>query len=210
MLYTDVWTADPVLRAANLPISWLYSDLSTPKPSNSHCATWDALCRSTIHYPDDTMPPYHIQSLWDFPRQTLAADGTVLTDHTCVLCHTPIGAAAAIQIPAGQLDLRAVASTDDTTVSTSYRQLLFPRNEQTLIMGVPTPTGVVLPPPMAAGSSVNSSVNFLRLFDGSFKPAAPAVDHTGFLTTAELRLITEWIDIGAQYYNDPFVAPVAN
>jgi hypothetical protein len=25
-----------------------------------------------------------------------------------------------------------------------------------------------------------------------------------------LRLITEWLDIGAQYYNDPFVAPVAN
>jgi len=27
------------------------------------------------------------------------------------------------------------------------------------------------------------------------------------LTPAELRLISEWIDIGAQYYNDPFVAP---
>ena len=209
VLYTDVWTADPVLRAANLPISYLYSDLSTPKPSNSHCATWDALCRSTIHYPDDTMPPYHIQSIWDFPRQTFAADGvTVLTDHTCVLCHTPIGANAAIQIPAGQLDLRAAASTDDTTVSTSYRQLLFTRDEQTLIMGVPTPTGVVLPPPMAAGSSVNSSLNFLRLFDGTYHD--PQLDHTGFLTPAELRLITEWIDIGAQYYNDPFVAPVAN
>jgi hypothetical protein len=22
-----------------------------------------------------------------------------------------------------------------------------------------------------------------------------------------LRLISEWLDIGAQYYNDPFVAP---
>jgi len=25
-----------------------------------------------------------------------------------------------------------------------------------------------------------------------------------------LRLISEWLDIGAQYYNDPFVAPAAN
>jgi hypothetical protein len=25
-----------------------------------------------------------------------------------------------------------------------------------------------------------------------------------------LRLISEWLDIGAQYFNDPFVAPVAN
>jgi hypothetical protein len=35
-------------------------------------------------------------------------------------------------------------------------------------------------------------------------------DHTGYLTPAELRLISEWLDIGAQYFNDPFVAPVAN
>jgi hypothetical protein len=31
--------------------------------------------------------------------------------------------------------------------------------------------------------------------------------HAGYLTTAELRLIAEWLDIGAQYYNDPFAAP---
>jgi Hydrazine synthase alpha subunit middle domain len=207
VLYTDVWTDAAIAgRPADAPFSYLYSDLSTPKPSNTHCVTWDALCRSTIHYPDDTMPPYHIQSLWDFPRLVMV--GGVAVDHTCVTCHTPIGAAAAIQIPAGQLDLRAVASTDDTSVSTSYRQLLFPRNEQALIMGAPVPTGVVLPPPMTAGSSVNSSASFLRLFDGTYHD--PQVDHTGFLTPAELRLITEWIDIGAQYYNDPFVAPVAN
>jgi hypothetical protein len=24
------------------------------------------------------------------------------------------------------------------------------------------------------------------------------------LSTAELRLLSEWLDIGAQYYNDPF------
>jgi len=208
VIYADVWTDAAVAgRPADASFSYLYSDLSTPKPSNTHCVTWDALCRSTIHYPDDTMPPYHIQSLWDFPRPVTV--GGVVVDHTCVTCHTPIGAAAAIQIPAGQLDLRAVASTDDTSVSTSYRQLLFPRNEQALIMGVPTNTGVVLSPPMTAGSSANSCA-FFSLFDGVCKPPPPGVDHTGFLTAAELRLISEWIDIGAQYYNDPFVAPVAN
>jgi hypothetical protein len=210
VLYTDVWT-DPAAagRPVDAPFSYLYTDLSTPKPSNSHCLTWDGLCRSTIHYPDDTMPPYHIQSLWDFPRKSLAADGVTVIDHTCVLCHTSVGAAA-VQIPAGQLDLRAAASADPT-VSTSYQQLLFPRDEQQLIMGVPTPTGVVLPPPIAAGSAANSCAFFFSLFDGSCKPAPPGgFDHTGLLTPAELRLISEWIDIGAQYYNDPFVAPAAN
>jgi hypothetical protein len=31
--------------------------------------------------------------------------------------------------------------------------------------------------------------------------------HAGFMTEAEQRLISEWLDIGAQYYNDPFLAP---
>jgi hypothetical protein len=48
-------------------------------------------------------------------------------------------------------------------------------------------------------------LKFFSKFDGS--DHGITVDHTGFLTTAELRLIAEWLDIGAQYYNDPFVAP---
>jgi hypothetical protein len=30
------------------------------------------------------------------------------------------------------------------------------------------------------------------------------IDHTGFLSDDELRLISEWLDIGAQNFNDPF------
>ena len=28
--------------------------------------------------------------------------------------------------------------------------------------------------------------------------------HAGWMTTAELRLVAEWLDIGAQYCNNPF------
>ena len=38
--------------------------------------------------------------------------------------------------------------------------------------------------------------------------ASLIASHAGFLTAAELRLISEWLDIGAQYYNDPFQAPL--
>jgi hypothetical protein len=31
--------------------------------------------------------------------------------------------------------------------------------------------------------------------------------HADYLSSAELRLVAEWLDIGAQYYNDPFAAP---
>jgi len=32
--------------------------------------------------------------------------------------------------------------------------------------------------------------------------------HSGWLTPAELRLLSEWLDIGAQYYNNPFDVPI--
>src|SRR5882757_5318090 len=223
VLYTDVWSADPTIRANNTNIAYLYSDLNTPKPVTqlAHCFPWDYLCRSTIHY------PLHIQPLWDLKRPSMVLNDPT-PDHKCVLCHSQLDAAMAIQVPAGQLDLTGAASTVDATVVTSYEQLLFAHNEQALNMGglqdvlVPVPgpvdpvtglpTTVMVPlsvaPPMIAGSAVFSVPKFLSLFDGSFHDTT--LDHTGFLTPAELRLITEWLDIGAQYYNDPFVAPVAN
>ena len=227
VIYSDVWT-DPVAagRPADTAFSYLYADLSTPSPANSHCAKWDGLCRSTIHYPDamaDGGTSYQIQPVWNLPRQTIVG-GVVTSDHTCVLCHNPVSAAKAAEVPAGQLDLTDSASSVVPTTTTSYHELLFAHNEQTLNMGVlqdllvpaPGPPGpggvpttimvpVSLAPPMTAGSANGSVVKFFRMFDGTFQD--PVLDHTGYLTTAELRLIAEWLDIGAQYYNDPFVAP---
>ena len=229
VIYTDVWT-DPNTagRAKDAGFSYLYSDLSTLKPTNAHCAIWDPLCRSSIHY------PLNIQPIWNFPRQTTV--GGVVTDHTCVLCHNPADAANATQmVPAGQLDLTGTAfSANDATILNSYELLLFAHNEQTLNMGVlqdllvpepgppdpvtGLPTTIMVPvslaPPMTAGSANASAAKFLGIFDANYQdPNAGQpgeVDHRGFLTPAELRLISEWLDIGAQYYNDPFVAPAAN
>jgi hypothetical protein len=228
--YMDVWT-DPVAagRPVDASFSYLYANLTTLQPTtndpatkNSHCAPlWSPLCRSTVEY------PLHIQSVWSFKRQTLTG-GVVTSDHTCVLCHNPVNAASKVEVPAGQLDLTASASSVDPTVFTSYEELLFAHNEQTLNMGVlqdllvpapgppdpvtGLPTTIMVPvslaPPMTAGSANGSVLKFFSKFDGS--DHGITVDHTGFLTTAELRLIAEWLDIGAQYYNDPFVAPAAN
>jgi hypothetical protein len=220
VIYADLWT-DPVAaaRARDASFSYLYSALQTTPPVkttvpvDAHCTPWGGQCRITIHY------LAHIQPLWALPRQTFAADGvTVLTDHTCVLCHSPVDAANASQLPAGQLDLTDAVSVQDPSVVTSYRQLLFSHNEQALNMGMlqdvlvpgpidpttglPTMVPVSLGGPMTAGSAL-ASAPFLSVFDGP----GDTVNHKGYLSTAELRLIAEWLDIGAQYYNDPFVAP---
>jgi hypothetical protein len=44
-------------------------------------------------------------------------------------------------------------------------------------------------------------VTFFSLF-------APGGSHEGRLTPVELKLVSEWTDIGAQYFNDPFLAPL--
>jgi hypothetical protein len=37
-----------------------------------------------------------------------------------------------------------------------------------------------------------------------FAPNSGDATHAGILSAAELRLISEWLDIGAQNYNNPF------
>lgn len=55
-------------------------------------------------------------------------------------------------------------------------------------------------PPTMTGSGARASSNF-------FAPFEAGGSHAGWLTPAELKMISEWLDIGGQYYNDPFVIP---
>ena len=44
-------------------------------------------------------------------------------------------------------------------------------------------------------------------FAGNPVTSQAIVNHNGLLSDVELRIISEWLDIGAQYYNNPFAAP---
>jgi hypothetical protein len=231
--YDGIWTVGTTPPQADTKISYAYADLTSASPvtaaSNPSCVSWTAQCRVTLHYAnasDTAMRLPYIQSVWSAASRTNVING-VTTPTVCSVCHDPVSAMAMVQVPQGQLDLTGSASNIDTTVVTSYEQVLFAHNAQTLNMGVlqdllvpapgppdpvtGLPTTIMVPvslaPPMVAGSAA-ASTTFFRMFDGSFMD--PVLDHTGFLSPAELRLIAEWLDIGAQFYNDPFVAPVAN
>ena len=71
------------------------------------------------------------------------------------------------------------------------------------VTGLPTQVTVPVSPSMVAGSA-GASTRFFSRFDAG----GGTVDHRGFLSNAEKRLIAEWLDIGAQYYNNPFAAPL--
>ncbi len=68
-----------------------------------------------------------------------------------------------------------------------------------ILIDIPILTTQLAAGPSMASAGANSRY-FLSLFDDG------AV-HEGWLTPAELRLISEWLDIGAQYYNNPFAVP---
>jgi hypothetical protein len=67
-------------------------------------------------------------------------------------------------------------------------------------MGNPIFAPVSVSPSMSAAGA-RASNRFFAKFDAGGT-------HTGYLTPDELRMIAEWLDIGAQYYNNPFDVPV--
>ena len=58
-------------------------------------------------------------------------------------------------------------------------------------------------PASMSANGANASNPFFTKFDAG----GGSVDHRGFLNRSELKLIAEWLDVGAQYYNNPFAAP---
>jgi len=213
VVYTDIWT-DPVAagRAKDASFAWRYADLTTPLPTPGNCiASWSPRCRITINYET------HIHPLWAKPRVTLDVDGlTVLQDDTCTSCHSPTDAAAAAQVPAGQLDLTDGLSDLDANHFKAYRELFSADNEQVVNgaalqdllvqVGVDPVTGDPIFAPVGVAPSVSTAG--ARSSGRFFDRFAAGAAHAGRLSPAELRLLSEWVDIGAQYYNDPFQAPL--
>ena len=209
--YEDVWT-DPAKagRPADAPFAYRYGDLATAAPASADCqAGWSATCRVVIHYET------HLHPLWSLPRQQFGADGQLVADHTCTGCHSARDQAGAQRVPAGQLDLGDGASDQVSTQFKAYRELLATDNEQELVDGALqdrlVQTGVdaqgrpvYSPVPVAPAMSpvgARASVAFFSKF-------VTGGSHAGWLSAAELRLISEWLDIGAQYFNDPFAVPL--
>jgi hypothetical protein len=208
--FTDVWTDTTVSL----------NGLTTPAPmpaATDFCLTqpWTSRCRIVVNY------EWHIHPLWEATRaildvagnQVLDANGLPMTN--CLGCHTPADAAGAIRVPAGQLDLSGLPSPDEADHLISYRELLFPDDEQELNMGAlqdrlvdsgqvdangdPILVTVTVNPSMSVAGA-NFSGTFFSRFDGG--------SHATYgLSDAEKRLIAEWLDVGAQYWNNPFDVP---
>ena len=219
--YQDVWTDETAAgRMKDGAFDYNYTDLDPgmTAPVSVACqSNWDTLCRIVINYQD------HIHPLWNVTRDV----GGV--DKTCNSCHNNKDGAGADMEPAGQLDLSDGVSDINPDHFKSYRELLSGDDAEILDTGgtlikqqaVDPVTGTPLfaldangdPDPLqpifvrAPGPSmrVAGAIASSRFFSRFENPGD--ADHFGTLSGAELKLIAEWLDIGGQYYNNPFDVP---
>jgi hypothetical protein len=216
--YTDVWT-DPAVATPSAPISYLYTNLTTMAPNNVNCiGTWTPACRTIINYET------HIHPLWNAPRNVLDPNNnmTVIGSNTCAQsgCHAPVNAMNTAMVPAGQLDLTDGPSDDEADHFRAYRELLFADDRQILNggalqdeqvqIGVDAMGNPILAPVSISASMTSAGARqsrFFSCFDVG-GTGCPSRSHLGFMSLDELRLVAEWLDIGAQYYNNPFDVPV--
>jgi hypothetical protein len=195
MVSTDIWADTAAGGVARQAITLRYTgnpnaadDLVTPAPSNG-----------LINYPQ------HIAVLWTRNRGT----------NTCTTCHND---------PA-KLDLRA--TTSGTGRLTSYEELLLGDPVIDPVTGLPqieirdgepeVVRGAPLVETMASNAVGMTRASRLGeiLFGETLKASAEAVaahpnppgtapNHATMLNRAELRLVSEWMDLGGQYFNNPF------
>ncbi|MGI9233181.1 MAG: hypothetical protein ACR2RD_06075, partial [Woeseiaceae bacterium] len=183
-----------------------YTALTTPAPVSAGCQTnWTPACRTVINY------ELQMQPIWDAPR--LAPDG--VTDATCSVCHDRIDDMGNLQVPPAQLELTGGPHEQVAEQFQSYRELLFNDFELELDMGALQDRQVVVGQDPVTGADILAPVNVPRSMSQAganasnrfFTPFAVGNSHEAYLNDAELRLVSEWLDIGAQYYNNPFDAP---
>lgn len=194
MIFTDVWTdttepdvvaAVPATRPtlADPDIRIEYTSATVPAvPMNG-----------VIDYAD------HIQPLWE---------KNLPTGNTCITCHNNNDST---DTNSRGLDLRSGTQTGSGRLP-SYDELLIgdpilegnpprPRliqNENALVVA----RGEAQVIPGASRASHLMEVLFRQELKSAL-PLVSTIDHSGMLNAAEKRLIAEWIDIGAQYYNSP-------
>ena len=199
-------------------ISLLYSKLTTPSPATpTTCENaWSATCRSTIDYAASAAgaantAPAHIDPLWTVDRAA----------RTCILCHTstrtqvvsctPAGTTTPVNVTlglaaAGGLELDADPAQQPTEQLRAYVQLVSTHTTSSFSLDAacaPVRTDTQVAGSIRPGAAFASQ--FFKVLTGN---VAGTVNHRTYMTASELRLVAEWVDVGAQYYNNPFAAPL--
>jgi len=199
MAYSDIWadTAKPgITRLPDVLVKYVGNakstdDLATPVPTNG-----------IINYPD------HIQPLWTRDRGA----------NTCTNCHK---APDHLDLTGTQGGDGRITSYDslligDPQLDSSGRPVIFFDDGVPMVQRLPALVNTAASEGEALGLARKSRlVEILAgqtlMSDAASRtthptPMPPIPNHGRMLNAAEKRLVAEWIDLGAKYYNDPFNA----
>src|SRR5882762_8693782 len=203
--YTDYWTPlyNPQLPP-QAPISMTYSGLSaSPVKGPASCATtWSAKdCAIVINFPD------HIQP--------------ILTAK-CSSCHSGVAAAAGIDLSgtmsgefARTMGYQSLM-VGNPLLDANGKPIITINEDGELMIAREVPSAIpgdargsrlierVFEQPLLAGASSTSQRAFCRAGGTACVNAATYQNHASVLNSSEKRIITEWIDIGGTYFNDPY------
>ena len=226
--FDDVWT-DPAVRAIDASFEFLYANLPTsvPSPATTNCAPWNSKCRSVIDYEQNIHPIWQVDrgagvtciechTNEDAMAAPKVPDGQLdLTDG--------ISDNNADRLKSYQelffADAGEVLDMMGLLVNIQIEVPVLDANGQPVLDSMGNPVTEFIDDPNAqffgtmSANGARSSYFIEKMTEteleaGRILSTAVSdpnyIDHSSFLSDDELRLISEWLDIGGQYFNDAF------
>lgn len=227
--FADYWTDTSGSLVANASFNYRYANLDAllRSPATPACDSWDFRCRIIINYKE------HIHPMWALARGVNDADTCTNCHANTDDMDVPMVPAGQLNLTAvtdpedndpriksylelfqqdnGQiLDMGGQLVTETVQVPVDADgdgQQDVDQNGMLIFDTVPAFT---VNPSMSGNSArasyfINKMTNATATRNGSLAPGDVGyVDHSTFMSMDEIKLIIEWLDIGAQYYNNPF------
>lgn len=232
VVYDDVWT-NPAVRPLDTSVAYRYSGLnvSSPSPATAACSPWNFKCRIVINYARQIHPIWSVpRGDVDVNPANGVEDNTCTECHSNVSAAVPGVPAGQLDLTDGVSDINAqrlksyqeLFFTDagqeldagGILVNIQITQPVLDGNGDPVVPPltemVDDPAARVFGTMSATGARRSYFIEKLTEIELDAGRALSTnadpnyTNHAGFLTDDELRMISEWLDLGAQYFNDPF------
>jgi len=233
LTYNDVWT-DTTRRLAAPAFDYQYQNLNSDIPTRSACLTsWEAGCRITINYEQHIHPLWSVPREDSVTLQDTTCNTCHSTADSEGALQLPAGQLDLSDGPSSPESGRFqayqelfVQDQEQAIVGELLTEvfILVPaldeQGQQILdAQGLPVPDvpePVDAPAPAKSVNGARASYFMEKMLNQelnagrSLTPTTDInyVDHRAMLSEAELKLISEWLDLGGQYYNNPFDIPI--
>jgi hypothetical protein len=232
LVYDDVWT-NPAVRPLDTSVAYRYSGLnvSSPSPATVACSPWNFKCRIVINYERQIHPIWSVDRGADVNPANGMGDNTCTECHSNETAAVPRVPAGQLDLTDGPSDINAdrlksyqeLFFTDAGQELDAAGLLVNIQITQPVLDGngdpvVPPLTEMIDDPAERVFGTMSATgarrSYFIEKLTETELDAGRALstigadpnykNHAGLLTNDELRMISEWLDLGAQYFNDPF------